>query len=293
MSVKVSICIPTYNQTEFLKKNLQSIVEQTYTNYEIIITDDSTTNEVEELVNQFFNTNSVKYTYHKNTRSLGSPANWNKAISLAQGEYIKILHHDDWFKEKNSLERFVNALDDHPNSNLAFSATSIFNVKDNSYSINKPDFDYLKALSGDPLVLFNNNRIGAPSAIIYRASTDIRFDERISYLVDVDFYLQILKANSNATFIDEALIVNVSNLDTQVTASSINKKTQIGEYCYMYNKWYKGKFPNSKLRLFFKDLFAWYKLNSFEEIESLGFEKPEPQWIFKLLFFQSKFSKHG
>lgn len=292
MSVKVSICIPTYNQIEFLKKNLESIISQTFTNYEVIITDDSTSNEVEELVNQFFKLHPTKYIYHKNASSLGSPANWNKAISLAKGEYIKILHHDDWFKEKDSLEKFVSALDNHPKSNLAFCATSILNAKDNSYSINKPDFDYLKALNSDPLVLFNNNRIGAPSATIYRASTDIRFDERIHYLVDVDFYLQLLKANPNATFIDEALIVNVSHLDTQVTASSINKKTQIGEYCYMYNKWYKGKFPNANLRLFFKDLFAWYKLNSFNEIETLGYQKPEPQWIFKLLFFQSKFSKH-
>ncbi|MFO0355594.1 MAG: glycosyltransferase family 2 protein [Sphingobacteriaceae bacterium] len=293
MSVKVSICIPTYNQTEFLKKNLESIIAQTFTDHEIIITDDSTTNEVEELVKQFFKLHPVNYIYHKNNSSLGSPANWNKAISLAKGEYIKILHHDDWFKEKDSLEKFVNALDHYPQSNLAYSATSILNAKDNTYSVNKPDSEYRNSLHADPLVLFNNNRIGAPSATIYRASTDIRFDERISYLVDVDFYLQLLSANSNATFIEEALIVNVSHLDTQVTASSINKKTQIGEYCYMYNKWFKGKFPNTKLRLFFKDLFAWYKLNSFDEIETLGYEKPEPQWIFKLLFFQSKFSKHG
>jgi glycosyltransferase involved in cell wall biosynthesis len=50
MRVKVSICIPAYNQTEYLRKNLDSILMQSFVDYEVILTDDSTTNEVRDLV---------------------------------------------------------------------------------------------------------------------------------------------------------------------------------------------------------------------------------------------------
>ncbi len=288
MPVKVSICIPTYNQTEFLKKNLESIRQQTYKNFEVIITDDSTNDAVKKEVESFFASFSCEYTYHKNEQGLGSPANWNKAISLAKGEYIKIMHHDDWFTNETSLGLFVNALESNSMADFAFSSTSIYDVTGQTYSTNVPDSAFLMQLKNDPLVLFNCNKIGAPSATIYRNSTTTRFDEKMSYLVDIDFYIQILKQNPNYVFIHELLITNTSNYPHQVTSSSINKEVQIGEYCYLYNKLYDGKFPSKKYRIFFRDLFAWYKLNSFNEIEAMGYEKPRPHWIFKWLSIQAK-----
>ncbi len=293
MSVKVSICIPTYNQTEFLKKNLESVAIQTFKDFEVIITDDSTTNDVKELVEFFFLSNPCNYIYHKNKNKLGSPANWNKAISLANGEYIKIMHHDDWFSNEHSLGLFVKALDDNKQSDFAFSATSIFDVSNTTYSTNIPDNEFLNQLKKDALVLFNCNKIGAPTTTIYRKNSQLLFDEKMSYLVDVDFYIQCLKLNPNFIFINDLLITNTSNYPHQVTASSINKQVQIGEYCYLYNKIFDGKFPSKKYRIFFKDLFAWYKLDSFNEIEEMGYQKPRPYWIFKLLSIQAKFKING
>lgn len=289
MGVKVSICIPTYNQTEFLKKNLQSIIEQTFTDFEVIISDDSTTPEVKNLIEVFFKDSKIKYHYLQNIPSLGSPANWNKAISIANGEYIKIMHHDDWFTNENSLKIFVEALNNNPKSDFAFSSTVIFDVTNKTFSNNIPDNDFIDSIKMDPLFLFNCNKIGAPTTVIYKSANKLFFDEKMSYLVDVDFYIRSLQQNRNFVFINEQLITNTSNYPLQVTAKSINKETQIGEYCYLYNKCFNGKFPSKKYRVFFRDLFAWYKLNSFDEIEILGYEKPRPLWIFKLLLFQVKY----
>jgi len=291
MPVKVSICIPTYNQTEFLKKNLESIRLQTYKDFEVIITDDSTTDVVKKEVESFFASFACQYTYHKNEPALGSPANWNKAISLATGRYIKIMHHDDWFTNESSLGIFVNALDMNSKADFAFSSTSIYDVTKQTYSTNIPDSDFLMQLNQDPLVLFNCNKIGAPSTTIYRNNKGIRFDEKMSYLVDIDFYIQYLKYNPDFVFINELLITNTSNYPHQVTSSSITKEVQIGEYCYLYNKLFDGAFPSKKYRIFFKDLFAWYKLNSFNEIEDMGYEKPRPHWIFNWLSILAKMKK--
>src|SRR5688572_7807017 len=105
MNFLVSICIPTYNQTQFLKKCLDSIVEQTYKNIEVVVTDDSTTDEVNKLVAGYKDLLKIKY--HKNRIALGSPANWNKGLDLAEGDLIKIIHHDDWLAFPDSIEKFI------------------------------------------------------------------------------------------------------------------------------------------------------------------------------------------
>ena len=97
---KVSICIPAYEQPYNLDKCLKSILKQTFKDYEVIITDDSKESNLFDIVEKYIEDMDIKYI--KNTLSKGSPENWNKAISLATGKYIKILHHDDSFKNNNS-----------------------------------------------------------------------------------------------------------------------------------------------------------------------------------------------
>ncbi|MDQ3100985.1 MAG: glycosyltransferase, partial [Bacteroidota bacterium] len=93
---KVSICIPTYRQTAHLRKTLASIAEQTFKDVEVIITDDSPDDAVEQLVAEFAAA-LPRLQYARNSAPLGPPANWDHAISMARGEYIKIMHHDDRF----------------------------------------------------------------------------------------------------------------------------------------------------------------------------------------------------
>ena len=92
--VKVSICIPTYNQVEYLKKCIQSILAQDYLDYEIVISDDSTNDTVKSYIDSL-NLNQ-KISYYRNSPSLGTPENWNHAISKAKGKYIKVLHSNRW-----------------------------------------------------------------------------------------------------------------------------------------------------------------------------------------------------
>src|ERR1044072_4054338 len=93
----ISICIPAYKNVDFLKRLLDSIAIQTYSNYEIIICDDSP----DESVAEFIKSRSVlkNIRYHRNVSSLGTPENWNECIRRANGEWIKIMHDDDWFAE--------------------------------------------------------------------------------------------------------------------------------------------------------------------------------------------------
>src|SRR5438128_12549487 len=91
----ISICIPAYKRTVELKRLFNSIVIQTFKDFEIVITDDSPEESVAILCNEY--RSKLPIAYYKNKIRLGSPANFNQSIAKATGEWIKMMNDDDWF----------------------------------------------------------------------------------------------------------------------------------------------------------------------------------------------------
>ena len=85
MPPKISICIPAYQQADKLQILFQSIEIQSCRDFEVIVTDDSPDDAVEKLCLQ---PHVFKVIYRRNLQALGSPENWNSAISMATGEPI-------------------------------------------------------------------------------------------------------------------------------------------------------------------------------------------------------------
>jgi glycosyltransferase involved in cell wall biosynthesis len=215
MIPKVSICIPTYCQVDFLRQTLNSIVEQKYTDYEIIISDDSPNDSVKNLLLEF--NFGKKLHYFSNNISLGSPENWNEAIRKANGEYIKILHHDDKLAHSNALGEFVRMLDNNPNADFGFSASRVEDIQSKSIREHRPTTKQLQMMSTMPEKLFLGNYIGAPSATIYRRKAAMDYDNRMKWLVDIDFYIRVLQRNKNFSYNPEILISTPTNAGHQVT----------------------------------------------------------------------------
>jgi len=90
MSPKVSICIPTYNRKDYLKETLDSVFAQIYTDYEVVIVDDGSTDGTEEMIKN----SSYKLRYHKQPNA-GDASARNKLIELAEGKYITFIDSDD------------------------------------------------------------------------------------------------------------------------------------------------------------------------------------------------------
>ena len=96
MKPLISVIIPTYQRRNKLKSTLQSILTQTYSNYEVLIMDDGSTDGTKEMVN-LFNDPRIFYNWQKNT---GGPANpRNNGIKIAKGDWIAFLDDDDVWKE--------------------------------------------------------------------------------------------------------------------------------------------------------------------------------------------------
>jgi glycosyltransferase involved in cell wall biosynthesis len=267
-NVKVSICIPTYNQVDYLKKCIQSVLIQDYLNYEIIISDDSTNEDVKYYIDSLNITQNL--TYYRNTPSLGSPENWNFAISKATGEYIKILHHDDFFISKNSLRNYILLLENNPDVDIAFSAAEVWYInremKKKHFCTN---FD-LEKIKNDYFYLFFKNFINAPSATIYRRNINLIFDNRFKWLVDVDFYISVLSNNNNIAY-DVSMLVCISNgAIGQVTQSvQYDKVIQIKEHVLLYSKIINQVKTQNNFFVFFDELFLRYDVNSIEDLKQI------------------------
>lgn len=228
--IKVSICIPTFNQTDVLRKALDSILSQTFQDYEVIITDDSPNSNVAELIMGYEFNGRLQY-YH-NQEPLGSPKNWNYCISKATGEYIKILHHDDWFSYDYSLEDYVKLMDNTPHASMAFSG-SVGLLEDNYSWIHSMTEEQFENLQDDPLSLYLGNKIGGPSAIIFKNGIGIQFDQNLKWLVDIDFYLKILFSGDPIIYTAAPLITTFAAPNRLTNSCSNNKTIEIFEHFFV------------------------------------------------------------
>lgn len=103
INVKISIIVPSYNHASYLEKRLESIFNQTYQNFEVILLDDASTDRSEEILNKYKVNSKVSHLI-VNKENSGSPfKQWEKGVELAKGDYIWIAESDD-FCEKQFLE---------------------------------------------------------------------------------------------------------------------------------------------------------------------------------------------
>lgn len=116
-SPKVSVCIPVYNGSEYIAKTIRSILSQTFENFQIIVCDNCSEDDTEEIVRSF---DDSRINFVRNEKNLGLVGNANRCIDLADGEYIHIIHHDDLMMPKN-LEKKVRILDENPGVGLVYS----------------------------------------------------------------------------------------------------------------------------------------------------------------------------
>lgn len=193
---------------------LNSIAEQSFTDFEIVISDDSPNEEVEQLISRQHA--ELPIAYHKNHPALGTPANWNKALSLASGEWLKLMHADDWFASKDSLLHFHHQCKKASADSVFFSAYQ--NVSDHAEQVERKNLHLwgrlLLRLS--PYNLFHRVYVGNPSCVLMHRSVELRYDNRLKFVVDFEFYIRLMRNGFKLKYID-AILVNVGYHPQQVT----------------------------------------------------------------------------
>lgn len=109
---RVSIGLPVYNGENFVKEALDSLLAQTYKDFELLISDNASTDET-QIICKAYAAKDRRVRYFRNDRNIGAAPNFNRLFRLATGEYFKWAHHDDMCAPEY-LERCVDVLDHEP-----------------------------------------------------------------------------------------------------------------------------------------------------------------------------------
>jgi glycosyltransferase involved in cell wall biosynthesis len=206
----VSVCIPTYRGTAYLGAAIESVLAQTYDDFEVVIIDDHSGDGTAGLVKRYAD---PRIRFIENPANLGPEGNWNKCLAEARGTYLKLLPHDDVLMP-HCLERQVEVLkaDSAGDIALVFSARAIIDhhgrrIHGRAYPGGKrrliPAHDALKRC-----LRYGTNLIGEPGGVLFRRELARRvgpFDASQAYVIDLDYWFRLL-LHGDAYYFPEPLV---------------------------------------------------------------------------------------
>lgn len=282
----ISICIPAYNRITYLERLLDSITEQTYKDFEVIVSDDSSEEDVLHLCEKY--TSRINLHYQKNVIPLGTPENWNAAIKRAKGQWIKLMHDDDWFASKYALELFANAAKENQDSFIFCDYINIYESGKKDKIIT-PEKYRINILKKEPAILLAKNFIGPPSVVMHNNDGRHFYDKKLKWLVDIDMYCRRIEDN-NVTHISKAL-VNVGISKSQVTAAVKNVGTvEIPEHFYFLEKTGTYKLKNILIYDYWWRFIRNFNIRDSSDFSKYGYNGSVPVILKKMISFQKKVS---
>jgi glycosyltransferase involved in cell wall biosynthesis len=194
----VSVCLASYNSGGYLEAAVQSVVNQTYENWELIIVDDCSTDNTQEVVASVISRfGDPRIRLFTNAVRLGMVANWNRAVELAKGQFIKVLGQDDILKP-DCLAVQVGKIQRYPEVTVVTCARQVIGPTGQPILVRRcfpreGIYDGMETIGR--CVLAGVNIIGEPVSVLFRASTlgtRELFEASIVYCPDLDFWLRLL-----------------------------------------------------------------------------------------------------
>jgi glycosyltransferase involved in cell wall biosynthesis len=243
----VTVVLPTYNRAGFLRGAFESLAAQTFTDWELVIVDDGSTDGTREGIDDYLRSHDrVRYVYQANR---GAYAARNRGVDEATGTYLAFFDSDDlWLP--HHLERCVGALAGHPEIDWVFGAcrqvdraTGVVLDPNTSYINGQPrPFLSLKADVSDGLHIITDRAVlecqishglycGLQNSVMKRRLFEgRRFNDRFRVVEDELFVIRVLAAGARfAYFIDPHVIYQVhsENSSASATSSSLAKHVEI------------------------------------------------------------------
>lgn len=198
MSLDISVVIPTYNAALSITKTLQSLVDQTLENFEVILVDDGSTDELKKYLESFYDKINLNYYYQENG---GVSSARNKGISHARGKYICFLDSDDFYDE-DYLMKMVNKSESEK-SDICYCGFKT--IENGVTEITKSEFtkeDVLKKYMLGRVVV---NTTGWVVNREFLLSTGVLFTVGLSWAEDMQFFGTLLTKTKKIAYVKEYL----------------------------------------------------------------------------------------
>jgi glycosyltransferase involved in cell wall biosynthesis len=198
------VIIPTYNNSRYIKKTIESVLRQTFRDFEIIVVDDGSTDNTAVVLEEY--KGEITY-FHQHNRGASSAR--NKGINEARGKYISFLDSDDYYCEDNLLKK-INILESNPYVGLVYSDWNYVNEQGNF--IEKGSYRFLhdeKKTSGYIFeeLLYKRNFITTSAVLVRKIVLDDvgLFDPMIPSQEEYDLWLRICSKYA-VHYIDKPLV---------------------------------------------------------------------------------------
>lgn len=224
---KVSVVITSYNHGRFIRESIQSVLDQTFQDFEIIIVDDHSVDDTLNIVGAFRDSRIHLLTSEEN---LGVSITTNKGLGNARGQYIALLASDD-FCMPQRFEAQVNFLDSNLHIAAVFALPELMDERGNSLGESDTAAKALRLpdLSAETVLtefFFECNFLWAPSAMIRRDAVKSigLFDARLTNLQDFDYWVRLLLSGHDLHVLPEQLI-RYRLLDDQGNLSAPRRDT--------------------------------------------------------------------
>jgi glycosyltransferase involved in cell wall biosynthesis len=218
----VSVVMPVYNAEDYLKEAIQSLCDQTYSNWELIAVDDGSTDNSLEILYSF-NDPRIKIYQRQNG---GQCAATNTGLGYINGDYILFFDADD-LMDARKIETQVNALEEFPNSvavgkwaTFQKSINEVRFINEPVYYTGSPD-EWLYRLWSNDTMMPNHGYL-IPKAVLERAGTF--YDESIHLNIDFEYFTRIILAAESVIYCPEAICYYRKGIKTAKTYSPSFKK---------------------------------------------------------------------
>jgi len=193
--VKISVIIPNYNHAVFLQQRIDSVLNQTYRNFEVILLDDASTDGSADVLNSYRVHEKVRHVVINDQNSGNTFVQWQRGLALAQGDYVWIAESDDYCSP-DLLEELVSLVDSQENVSVAFCNSIIF--RDNEVVTTGHSGQMQEIVEGKTFIrermLFGNTIFNASMAIFQRSAAqqvDFTLIQTFKFCGDWLFWIQL------------------------------------------------------------------------------------------------------
>jgi glycosyltransferase involved in cell wall biosynthesis len=205
----VSVCIPTYRGATHIGAAIESVLAQSYTDFELIVIDDNSPDDTAAIVQGYLD---PRIRFLQNPGNLGPQGNWNRCLNEACGKYFKLLPQDDLLAP-DCLAKQVAILDqdDAQRIALVYCARTIVDAQDRPLMVRGYSGGHTGIVNAQNLIRHclrrGTNLIGEPGSVLFRrqlANSVGLFDASIPYVLDLDYWFRLL-LKGDSYYLPEAL----------------------------------------------------------------------------------------
>lgn len=225
---RISICIPAYDMggkgADFLAASFERLKDQIFTDFEVVVSDQSDSDGVAQVCARFSDALTIRRVDFRDGARQSS-ANANNAMRHASGRILKILFQDDYLAGNDALEKIAQGFDD-PSARWLLCGSG---VSRDGVTIENPMVPRL-----NDSLRFGRNTVSSPSVLAIRAEVGQHFDEKLIWLMDVEFYDRCAQLLGAPVILPDTLVVNRLH-DGQVSAS-VTKQRRRTELKHVWRK---------------------------------------------------------